>query len=110
MLYVASQMSEKMLKFIKLGQQNPPKREVLERKEDFKEIYNEFINQKLLDKVSFIISDEVIEVDSNKIHIVDDSKMFIKNLAIEFRKFSKSNFIGITGTNGKTSTKETIAN
>ena len=46
MLYVASQMSEKMLKFTKLGQQNPPKREVLERKEDFKEIYNEFINQK----------------------------------------------------------------
>ena len=52
MLYVASQMSEKMLKFTKLGQQNPPKREVLERKEDFKEIYNEFINQKAKEQSS----------------------------------------------------------
>ena len=46
MVYIASQMPEKMLKFTKLGQQNPPKREVLQRKEDFKEIYNEFINKK----------------------------------------------------------------
>ena len=45
-------MSEKMLKFTKLGQQNPPKREVLERKEDFKEIYNEFINQKAKEQSS----------------------------------------------------------
>ena len=28
-------MTEKMLKFVKLGQQNPPKREIIERKEDF---------------------------------------------------------------------------
>tara|TARA_B100000029_G_scaffold358836_1_gene351677 strand:+ start:9531 stop:10970 length:1440 start_codon:yes stop_codon:yes gene_type:complete len=39
-------MPEKMLKFVKIGQQNPPKRETSERKEDFKEIYNEFINEK----------------------------------------------------------------
>ena len=35
-----------MLKFVKIGRQTPPKREVVERKEDFKEIYNEFINEK----------------------------------------------------------------
>ena len=35
-----------MLKFTKLGQQNPPKREVLERKDDFNEIYNEFIQDR----------------------------------------------------------------
>ena len=32
-------MSQKMLKFTDIGQQNPPKRKVLERKEDFNEIY-----------------------------------------------------------------------
>ena len=39
-------MSEKMLKFVKIGQQTPPKREVANRKEDFNEIYKEFINEK----------------------------------------------------------------
>tara|TARA_Y100000590_G_scaffold11374_1_gene13961 strand:+ start:1607 stop:3046 length:1440 start_codon:yes stop_codon:yes gene_type:complete len=39
-------MTEKMLKFVKLDQQNPPKREVLDRKDDFNEIYGEFINEK----------------------------------------------------------------
>ncbi len=35
-----------MLKFVKIGQQNPPKRDKSERKEDFKEIYKEFIYEK----------------------------------------------------------------
>ena len=39
-------MTDRMLKFVKIGQQTPPKRGVLERKEDFKEIYKEFINEK----------------------------------------------------------------
>jgi len=39
-------MSEKMLKFVKIGQQTPPKREVGNRKEDFNEIYKEFISDK----------------------------------------------------------------
>ncbi len=52
MLYVAHYMTEKMLKFVKLGQQNPPKREIEERKEDFNEIYSEFINEKAKDQSS----------------------------------------------------------
>ena len=39
-------MSQKMLKFTDIGQQNPPKREIDSRKDDFKEIYDEFINEK----------------------------------------------------------------
>ena len=39
-------MTEKMLKFVNLGQQTPPKRKIDERKEDFNEIYKEFINEK----------------------------------------------------------------
>ena len=39
-------MTDKMLKFIKIGQQTPPKREIKDRKDDFNEIYDEFITKK----------------------------------------------------------------
>ena len=39
-------MTDKMLKFVKIGQQTPPKRDVGKRKDDFKEIYDEFITKK----------------------------------------------------------------
>ena len=45
-------MSDKMLKFVKIGQQNPPKRDVDTRKSDFNEIYGDFINQKAKDQSS----------------------------------------------------------
>ena len=45
-------MTDKMLKFVKLDQQNPPKRKVLDRKEDFNEIYSEFINEKAKEQSS----------------------------------------------------------
>ena len=45
-------MTDRMLKFVKIGQQTPPKRGVLERKEDFKEIYKEFINEKAKEQSS----------------------------------------------------------
>ena len=45
-------MSEKMLKFVDIGQQTPPKREVENRKKDFGEIYKEFINEKAMEQSS----------------------------------------------------------
>ena len=45
-------MSKKMLKFVKIGQQTPPKREVDKRKGDFNEIYDEFINDKAKEQSS----------------------------------------------------------
>ena len=45
-------MPDKMLKFVKIGLQNPPKREVLSRKEDFNEIYKEFIHDKAKEQSS----------------------------------------------------------
>ena len=39
-------MSEKMLKFVKIGQQTPPKRDTNSRKNDFNEIYDDFIKDK----------------------------------------------------------------
>ena len=45
-------MLDKMLKFVKIGQQTPPKREVLTRKEDFNEIYKDFIHEKASEQSS----------------------------------------------------------
>jgi len=45
-------MSDKMLKFVKIGQQSPPKRDVDRRKEDFNEIYKDFINEKAKEQSS----------------------------------------------------------
>ena len=45
-------MSDKMLKFINVGQQNPPKREALTRKDDFNEIYSEYIHEKASEQSS----------------------------------------------------------
>ena len=39
-------MTEKMLKFVDINQENPSKRDKIERKVDFNEIYGEFINEK----------------------------------------------------------------
>ncbi len=41
-----------MLKFVKIGQQTPPKRKVNDRKDDFNEIYDDFIKQKAQDQSS----------------------------------------------------------
>jgi len=45
-------MTEKMLKFVKLDQQTPEKREVKERVDDFKEIYDEFIYERAKEQSS----------------------------------------------------------
>ncbi len=45
-------MTDKMLKFVEIGQQTPPKRGVKNRKDDFKEIYGEFITQKAQEQSS----------------------------------------------------------
>ncbi len=41
-----------MLKFVKIDQQDPPKRDTSLRKEDFNEIYSEFINEKAKEQSS----------------------------------------------------------
>ena len=45
-------MSQKMLKFVKIGQQTPPKREISTRKNNFNEIYDEFIQEKAGEQAS----------------------------------------------------------
>ena len=41
-----------MLKFVDIGQQTPPKRSIDQRKKDFKEIYDEYINRKAKEQSS----------------------------------------------------------
>ena len=45
-------MTDKMLKFVNIGQQTPPKRDVDNRKEDFNEIYDDFIKQRAQEQSS----------------------------------------------------------
>jgi len=45
-------MSKQMLKFVNITKETPSKREVITRKEDFKEIYSEFINEKAKEQSS----------------------------------------------------------
>jgi glutamate synthase (NADPH/NADH) small chain len=45
-------MKKKMLQFVDLNQETPEKRSTLKRKEDFKEIYNEFITDKAKEQSS----------------------------------------------------------
>ena len=52
LLKIINIMNDKMLKFVKIGQQTPPKREVDKRKGDFNEIYDEFINDKAKEQSS----------------------------------------------------------
>ena len=45
-------MTEKMLKFVNVGMQMPSKRSTDIRTEDFKEIYNKFVNDKAKEQSS----------------------------------------------------------
>tara|TARA_Y100000590_G_scaffold1544_1_gene1907 strand:+ start:1130 stop:2569 length:1440 start_codon:yes stop_codon:yes gene_type:complete len=45
-------MPDKMLKFINIDQHNPPKREVSTRRDDFSEIYTEYIHEKASEQSS----------------------------------------------------------
>ena len=45
-------MSKEMLKFVNLQKETPPKRDTSERRKDFQEIYDEFINEKAKEQSS----------------------------------------------------------
>ena len=66
----------------------------------------DFIDFDIVEKSTLIVSDKYI--DNPKTILVNNSKDFLKNIASDFRKNLKMKIIGITGTNGKTSTKELL--
>ena len=69
---------------------------------------NTFANQAIEAGAKFVIVDEHQFANSSSIHYVENSLLFLQQLANYHRKKFQIPFIGITGSNGKTSTKELI--
>ena len=70
---------------------------------------NKFALQALEKGCAYAIVDEDVEVGNSKIIRVDDCLQTFKDLAREHRRQFDIPVVGITGTNGKTTTKELIA-
>ena len=69
---------------------------------------NHYCMQALEAGASFCISDEITEYKSEKILHVADSLQSLQQLAKKHRQQSNIPFIAITGSNGKTTTKELV--
>lgn len=69
---------------------------------------NTFAEKALELGAKYVISDEQNYCTKNEIHYVENSLIFLQNLANYHRNKFSFPIIGITGSNGKTSTKELI--
>ena len=70
---------------------------------------NDYIEQVLRQGAAYAVGDKRILPKDERIIIVDDVLQTLQNLANYHRKQMNAKVIGITGTNGKTTTKELIA-
>ena len=68
-----------------------------------------FITEAIKKGASAIVLDRPVECNIPNI-IVDDSYKFMNDVAAHNRNYFKGKMVGITGTNGKTTTKQIIAN
>ena len=69
---------------------------------------NSFANEALAKGASYVVVDEKNDCEKNKTFVVNNVLQTLQDLALFHRKKFKIPFIGITGTNGKTTTKELI--
>lgn len=70
---------------------------------------HEFVNDALSSGASCaIVSKDIPDIDRNSLIKVDDTMIALNNLAEYKRRNSKAKFIAVTGTVGKTSTREVI--
>lgn len=69
---------------------------------------NKFADQALLNGCSFCVVDEKKYVSNEKIILVDDVLLCLQNLASFHRKKMACKVIAVTGSNGKTTSKELI--
>ena len=58
---------------------------------------------------SFWLADEPNPPKNRPLIFVDDAEVALQQMAIAYRSEHKATFIGITGSNGKTSTKDILA-
>jgi len=70
---------------------------------------NTFAEKAIANGAKYAVVDEAKYVTSDKMILVNDSLQTLQQLAIYHRKQLKIPFIGITGSNGKTTSKELIA-
>ena len=68
-----------------------------------------FITEAIKKGASAIVLDRQVECNIPNI-TVDDSYKFMNHVAVHNRNYFKGKMVGITGTNGKTTTKQIIAN
>lgn len=69
---------------------------------------NTFASEAIEQGAKYVICDEPEHINGTTIHLVSDSLLFLQKLANFHRKQFSIPVIGITGSNGKTSTKELI--
>ena len=69
---------------------------------------NDYVKNALLEGAKYCISDRQSICDNETIFYVKDGLVFLQELALHHREKFKIPIIGITGSNGKTSTKELI--
>ena len=69
---------------------------------------NQFAEDALMKGAKYVISDNPIHANKDKIFVVEDSLSFLQQLARHHRRKMHAKVIGITGSNGKTSSKELI--
>ena len=69
---------------------------------------NQFAEDALMKGAKYVISDNPIHAHKDKIFVVEDSLSFLQQLARHHRRKMRAKVIGITGSNGKTSSKELI--
>lgn len=71
---------------------------------------NQFVSQALENGASFAVADNPNLPKNDRIILVEDALKALQELANYHRKQMPAKVIGITGTNGKTTTKELISN
>ena len=69
---------------------------------------NDFVNEALLAGAKYCISDRLSICNQVNIFYVENTLEYLQNLALSHRKKFTIPVIGITGSNGKTSTKELV--
>ncbi|VWL85798.1 UDP-N-acetylmuramoyl-tripeptide--D-alanyl-D-alanine ligase [Oceanivirga miroungae] len=69
---------------------------------------NEYIKE-AIDKNAFVVYDKKSDIEYKNALYVKDTVSFMQELAREYRKYLKAVVIAITGSNGKTTTKDILA-
>ena len=69
---------------------------------------NDYVEIALKEGAKYCISDRLSSCNNKTIFYTEDSLLFLQNLALQHRRKFNIPVLGITGSNGKTSTKELI--